>query len=178
MHGGGEHIGRFLPDNGPWPVAFPRSAPRTMCCGTTRSGLNEAGRHQVPGLPPLSNQYVVGRCLGVLDKNIEVAASPNIPVRAARIRDRVFRADGLRKRVFHRGIPSRVLVQCLHVRVGWCGVEIEIVLFYVFSVVALTVVQTEKRSLRKGSHPFHRERAKQSLPSRSVIPSRPSSPHR
>ena len=72
----------------------------------------------------------------------------------------------------------RVLVQVPHIAIGRRIVELEIVLFNVFAVIAFRGGQTEGSSLRKGSPVFHRPREKFRSSNRSQIPARPSSPHR
>ena len=57
-------------------------------------------------------------------------------------------------------LSLRILVEVLHVRVGWRAVEVEVVLLDVLAVIALAVVQAEQALLEDGILPVpksHRE---------------------
>ena len=91
------------------------------------------------------DQQVFRSILGVFDKDVEIAI--------------LIENTGIEQFVFHLlavapgvGLDQifvwigglRVLVQVLHVRVGWRAVEVEVVLLHILAVVALTVGQAKQ----------------------------------
>src|SRR5262249_12529876 len=94
------------------------------------------------------DEDVLGRFLRILDENIEVA----ILIEDAGVEQLIFEfiaiaaAAGIDEVAI--GIGSlRILVEVLHVRMGWRAVEIKVVLFDVLPVVALAVGQAEEAFL-------------------------------
>ena len=85
-------------------------------------------------------------------------------------------AVGLFSPALHRERPLGILVEVLHVGMRGRAVEVKIILFYVFAVIALAVGEA-KKTLFDNVLPFHSARAKQDRWS-SEMPASPSSPHR
>src|SRR5262245_42048711 len=92
-----------------------------------------------------ADQHIVGRCFGILNKNIEVA----IVIERARINELELRIglaaptillDELRV----RELALRILVQRLHVRVRPRRVEVVKALLHIFAVVALVAREAEQ----------------------------------
>lgn len=97
------------------------------------------------------DQHVLGAVFGVFDEDVEVA----VLVEDAGVEQLVleFAAAAGPVGVDEVGVGElalRVLVQVLHVRVGGCAVEVEVVLLDVLAVVALGVGQAEHPFLEDG----------------------------
>ena len=83
---------------------------------------------------------VLWRLLGILDENIEVS----IVVEDARIKQLVFHiatiapfAGSHQVLVGKRGLG--IFVQVLHVRMGWCAIDVEVILFDILAMIAFAV---------------------------------------
>src|SRR2546426_4062541 len=92
-----------------------------------------------------TNQDIVGRALGVLGKNIEVA----VLLKYSRVHQLKLRcisspAPVLRNQPPVRELTLRIFVERLQVGSGRSGIQIEILLLHVFAVVAFRAGQTEK----------------------------------
>src|SRR5215831_14424535 len=88
---------------------------------------------------------VLWRLLGILYKDIEVA----VTVEDACVQEFIFHLAPVAPfascdQVIIRKGSLRVFVEVLHVGMGRRAVEIEVVLFYILAVIALTVRQSEE----------------------------------
>src|ERR1700761_155678 len=97
------------------------------------------------------DQDVLWRLLGILDKNVKIA----ILVKTSRVQEFIFHVTTVAPSVRLNQIDVgkrrlRILVQVLHVRVRRGAVEVEVVFFKVFAMVALAVRQTERTFFENG----------------------------
>ena len=125
------------------PVGWP--LPRPLVAEPERRQHVNLGRLRTAIVDCDLDQDVVGRLLGVLDEDVEIA----ILVEDARVEQLVFKflpaagTAGIDK----VGVGKRrlrILVQIFHVRMGRRAVEVEVILLDVFAVVAFAVRQTEQ----------------------------------
>ena len=121
--------------------------PTTRCCGTRASAARAASPARARGSRTVIRiEDVLGRGLGVLDEDVEVA----VLVEDAGVEQLVLElaaraAGGWSSTRSSYGIRRlRVLVEILHVRVRRRAVEVEVVLLDVLAVVALAVGQAEQ----------------------------------
>ena len=99
--------------------------------------------------------------LRVFDEDIEVAIFvENAGIDQLKFRI-VFDRAAFLQPVLHREIPPADTCTDPHVRMGWSGVEVEIILLHIFAVVS-PPFRPNSRSLRIGSRPFHSASAKHS----------------
>src|SRR5262249_30428581 len=94
---------------------------------------------------------VLGRCLGVLEENVEVS----VVGEDARVEQLVFelraRAALVGRHQFVIGVgPLRILVEVLHVRMGRGAIEVEVVFLHVLAVISLAVGEAEEALLENG----------------------------
>src|SRR5215467_13718196 len=94
---------------------------------------------------------VLGRCLRVLDEDIEVPiVSEHAGVEQLVLELRSRAALVGRHQIVVGVSALRILVEVLHVRMGWGAVEVEVVLLDVLAVVSLTVGEAEETLLENG----------------------------
>src|SRR5688572_7253635 len=133
------------------PVPF---ASPTPCPGVAEPQRRQHvdGRAFRPAVGDLdANQDVVGGCLGVLDGDVKVA----VVVEDARVGQLELRIAAAAPAVLiaeplvGKGC-LRILVQRLHVRVGWRRVEVVVALLHVLAVVAFLPGDTEQPLLENG----------------------------
>src|SRR5262245_19214989 len=97
-----------------------------------------------------SNQNVFAGCLGILDKNVEIAALVEDP----RIHELKFRIEPraspvLINQPLIRKFGLRILVQGLHVGMRRRVVEVEVAFLYVFAVIAFWATQSKEPFFQK-----------------------------
>ena len=92
---------------------------------------------------------ILGIGLGILDVNVEVT----VVIENARVDEFVFRSLPLTTLIFSDQIrigkgPLRILVEQVHVGVAWRVVNVEVVVFQIFAVVAFERVHTKEAFLQ------------------------------
>src|SRR5438874_6215848 len=98
-----------------------------------------------------ANANIFGTGLGILNEDVEVA----VIVEDAGIQQLIFHSAAVAPAVLLdqltiRKFSLRILVQHLHVAVGGSVIQVEVILFYIFTVIALAGVQTK--------HPLFQDR--------------------
>ena len=110
------------------------------------------------------DQHVLRRGFGVLDKHIKIA----VIVEDSRVNQLVLHLfTGTPAVCLHQIVvwerPLRIFVQILHVGMRWSAIQVEIILFYVLAVVALTVGQAKHPLFEYGIYPIPQRQAKTKL---------------
>ena len=90
------------------------------------------------------HQEILGRRLRILDEHVEVAVVVEGPGVEQLVLEIMTPPPAVAvDEVLVREGALRILVQVLHVRMGWRRIEVEVVLLDVFAVVALAVGEAE-----------------------------------
>src|SRR5260221_6265122 len=115
-------------------ITEPKSWQQVQLCGI-RPAIDRAD----------ADQYIVWGCLGILDEHIEVAVLGEDPSVDQLVLWLVLAAPLVGVDEIIIGIGClRVLVEHLHVGVGWDRVKVEVVLLDVLAMIALWTIQTEQ----------------------------------
>src|SRR5215469_5519514 len=106
-----------------------------MQCGLLRSAIKNRN----------SNQYVFRTFLGVFHKHVEIAIifkDTSVHQFILKLVSHFLPVGSYQVVVWKCSL--RVFVQILHVRVGWCAVQIEVVFLHIFAVITFTIRQAKE----------------------------------
>ena len=118
---------------------------RTSYCETRASAAGAASPPRAAIVNADLDQHIFGRCLGVLNENIEVA----VLIEDAGVDQFVFRLAAAafaigRDEIVVRICRLRILVKILHVRMRRRAVEVVVVLLHILAMIAFAVGQAEE----------------------------------